>query len=407
MRILLACGDAIIPDVFLSLQKERSFMPKKIAILGSTGSIGLSTLQVVQKLKPAFQITGLTAYRNVKELARQIKAFKPKLAAIFDTKCYEDLKALTKGSSTKILAGDEGLVAVAAESGADLVLSAIVGAAGLKPTLEAIHRGKDIALANKETMVMAGEVVTKAARKSGSRILPVDSEHCAVYQCLQGCSDPKEVHKVLLTASGGPFRQLAQSQFHRITLQQALNHPTWRMGPKITIDSATLMNKGLEVIEAHYLFNIPYEKIDIVVHPESIIHSMVEYIDGSVLAQLGTTDMQIPIQYALTYPRRAHSPVSRLDLTAIQKLHFERPNRQKFPCVDLAYEAGNKGGSFPAVLNAANEVAVARFLREDIRFIDIPKIIEKTLKKFRPLTNSTLDAILKSDRWARELALAT
>jgi 1-deoxy-D-xylulose-5-phosphate reductoisomerase len=382
-------------------------MSKKITILGSTGSIGQSALQVVQKLKPAFQVAGLTAYRNVKELARQIKTYQPKLAAISDVRCYEDLKTLTKGSRTQILAGEEGLVAVAAESGADLVLSAIVGAAGLKPTLEAIRKGKDIALANKETMVMAGDVVTNAARKSGSRILPVDSEHCAVFQCLQGCPNPKEVHKVLLTASGGPFRQLEQSQFHKITLQQALNHPTWRMGPKITIDSATLMNKGLEVIEAHYLFNMPYEKIDIVVHPESIIHSMVEYIDGSVLAQLGTTDMQIPIQYALTFPARAFSPVKRLDLTAIQRLHFERPNRGKFPCVDLAYEAGKKGNGFPAVLNAANEVAVARFLRKEIRFIDIPKIIEKTMKKFRPLTNSTLDAILKSDRWARELALAT
>lgn len=207
-------------------------MTKKIAILGSTGSIGQSALQVVQKLKPAFRVTGLSAYRNAKELARQIKAYQPKMAAIADERCYEDLKALTKGSRTRLLAGEEGLVAVAAESGADLVLTAIVGAAGLKPTLEAIRKGKDIALANKETMVMAGEVVTKAARKSGSRILPVDSEHCAVFQCLQGCPNPKEVHKVLLTASGGPFRQLAQNQFHRITLQQALNHPTWRMGPK-------------------------------------------------------------------------------------------------------------------------------------------------------------------------------
>jgi 1-deoxy-D-xylulose-5-phosphate reductoisomerase len=390
----------------VNIFKDFLFMPKKIAILGSTGSIGLSTLQVIQKLKPHFQVVGLTAYRNFKELARQIKAFKPKLAAISDEKFFEDLKGLCKGTATKLLTGQEGLVAVAAESGADLVVSAIVGAAGLKPTLEAIRKGKDIALANKETMVMAGDVVTLAARKSGSKILPVDSEHCAVFQCLQGCPDPQEVHQVLLTASGGPFRQLDRNQFHRITLQQALHHPTWRMGPKITIDSATLMNKGLEVIEAHYLFDMPYEKIAIVVHPESIIHSMVEYIDGSVLAQLGTTDMQIPIQYALTYPRRSFSPVGRLDLTAIQKLHFERPDRKKFPCVDLAYEAGEKGKGFPAVLNAANEVAVARFLKEEIRFVDIPKIIEKTLKKFRPLTNPNLDAILRSDQWARELALA-
>ena len=379
---------------------------KKIAILGSTGSIGISALKVVQKLKPAFQITGLTAYRNAKELAKQIKAFKPKMAAILDWKFFPELKALTKGTKTQLLAGEEGLVAVAAESGADLVLSAIVGAAGLKPTLAAIQKGKDIALANKETMVMAGEVVTKAAKKSGSKILPVDSEHCAVFQCLVGSGNPKEIHKILLTASGGPFRSLEKKLFKKITLQQALNHPTWRMGPKITIDSATLMNKGLEVIEAHYLFRAPFEKIDIVIHPESIIHSMVEYVDGSVLAQLGTTDMQIPIQYALTYPARGNSPVNRLDLAKIGRLHFEKPDRKKFPCVDLAYEAGKKGGTYPAVLNAANEVAVNRFLKEEIPFTSIPKIITNTLRKHRPLTNGTLDGILSADHWAREVASA-
>jgi 1-deoxy-D-xylulose-5-phosphate reductoisomerase len=381
-------------------------MSKKIAILGSTGSIGISTLKVVQKLKPSFQVVGLTAYRNVKELAKQIKTFKPKMAAILDWKFFPELKALTKGTSTQLLAGEEGLVAVAGESGADLVLSAIVGAAGLKPTLTAIQKGKDIALANKETMVMAGEVVTKAAKKSGSKILPVDSEHCAVFQCLAGSSKASEIHKILLTASGGPFRNLNKKHFSKITLKQALNHPTWQMGPKITIDSATLMNKGLEVIEAHYLFGAPYSKIDIVIHPESIVHSMVEYIDGSVLAQLGTTDMQIPIQYALTYPARGNSPVSRLDLTQIKSLHFEKPDRGKFPCVDLAYEAGEKGGTYPAVLNAANEVAVNRFLKEEISFNHIPKIIEKTLRKYRPLTNGTLDGILLADRWARQQASA-
>ncbi len=379
-------------------------MPKKIAILGSTGSIGISTLKVVGKLKPAFRVVGLTAFRNAKELAKQIKAFKPKMAAIMDESFFPQLKALTKGSSTRLSAGPEGVAAVAGESGASLVLSAIVGAAGLKPTLTAIQKGKDIALANKETMVMAGEVVTKAAQKSGSKILPVDSEHCAVFQCLVGSRHSNEIHKILLTASGGPFRNLAQKHFSKITLKQALNHPTWRMGPKITIDSATLMNKGLEVIEAHYLFNVPFEKIDIVIHPESIIHSMVEYIDGSVLAQLGTTDMQIPIQYALTYPARANSPVSRLDLARIGRLHFEKPDRKKFRCVDLAYEAGEKGGTYPAVLNAANEVAVGRFLKEEITFVQIPQIIEKTLRKYRPLTNGTLDGILSADRWAREEA---
>jgi 1-deoxy-D-xylulose-5-phosphate reductoisomerase len=326
------------------------------------------------------------------------------MAAILDWKFFPELKALTKGTSTQILAGEEGLVAVAGDSGAQLVLSAIVGAAGLKPTLTAIQKGKDIALANKETMVMAGEVVTKAAKKSGSKILPVDSEHCAVFQCLAGSTSPKEIYKILLTASGGPFRNLDKKHFQKITLKEALNHPTWRMGPKITIDSATLMNKGLEVIEAHYLFNAPFDKIDIVIHPESIIHSMVEYVDGSVLAQLGTTDMQIPIQYALTFPARGNSPVNRLDLAKIGKLHFERPDRRKFPCVDLAYEAGKKGGTYPAVLNAANEVAVNRFLKEEIPFTHIPKIIAKTLRKYRPLTNGTLDGILKADHWAREEA---
>jgi 1-deoxy-D-xylulose-5-phosphate reductoisomerase len=284
------------------------------------------------------------------------------------------------------------------------VLSAIVGAAGLKPTLTALQMGKDLALANKETMVMAGEVVTKAARKSGSRILPVDSEHCAIFQCLAGSPPAREIHKILLTASGGPFRNLDRKHFPKITLKQALNHPTWRMGPKITIDSATLMNKGLEVIEAHYLFGVPFKKIGIVIHPESIVHSMVEYIDGSILAQLGTTDMQIPIQYALTYPRRANSPVGRLDLVKTGTLHFEEPDRRKFPCLDLAYEAGRKGRTYPTVLNAANEVAVRRFLEGDIKFVEIPKIIGKVLAKHRPLTNGNLDGILWADRWAREQA---
>jgi 1-deoxy-D-xylulose-5-phosphate reductoisomerase len=379
-------------------------MPKKIAILGSTGSIGVSTLKVVQKLKPSFQVVGLTANKNVKVLAQQIKAFRPKLAAIMDESLVTELKTLTKGISTKILGGEEGIIAVAGESGADLVLTAIVGAAGLKPTLTAIQKGKDIALANKETMVMAGEVVTKVAKKSGSRILPVDSEHCAVFQCLAGAPPLSEIHKVILTASGGPFRNLDQKQFHKITLKQALNHPTWQMGPKITIDSATLMNKGLEVIEAHFLFNVPFKKIDIVIHPESIVHSMVEFIDGSVMAQLGTTDMQIPIQYAMTYPARVTTPVKRLDLTRIGQLNFQKPDRKKFLCVDLAYEAGEKGGTYPAVLNAANEVAVSRFLSGDIAFMSIPKIIDKVLSKYRPLTNGTLDGILWADRWARQEA---
>ncbi len=379
-------------------------MPKKIAILGSTGSIGLSALKVVQKLKPTFQVAGLTAYRNVKALPRQVRAFRPKMAAIRDERLVGELKSRIGRTSTQVLGGEEGIEAVASDSGAELVLSAIVGAAGLKPTLRAIYKGKDLAIANKETLVMAGEVVMKAARRSGSRILPVDSEHCAVFQCLAGSPPAGEIHKIWLTASGGPFRNLDHRHFPKITLRQALKHPTWRMGPKITIDSATLMNKGLEVIEAHHLFGVPFGKIGVVIHPESIVHSMVEYLDGSVLAQLGTTDMQIPIQYALTYPRRASSPVPRLDLAEIGKLHFERPDRRKFPCVDLAYEAGKKGRTYPAVLNAANEVAVRRFLGGEIPFVRIPRIIGKVLEKHRPLTNGNLDGILWADRWAREEA---
>ncbi|HVM33565.1 MAG TPA: 1-deoxy-D-xylulose-5-phosphate reductoisomerase [bacterium] len=381
-------------------------MSKKIAILGSTGSIGISTLTVVKKLKPAFEVVGLTANSKVKELAAQVRAVRPKMAAIMDESLYPTLKKLAGGGRTKLLAGVEGVEAVAAESGAPLVLSAIVGAAGLRPTLKALEKGKDIALANKETLVMAGEVVAKTAKKSGSKILPVDSEHCAIFQCLAGSGPLGEVHKILLTASGGPFRDLPRGEFRQITRGRALKHPTWRMGPKITIDSATLMNKGLEVIEAHYLFGLPYDRIDVVIHPESIIHSMVEYIDGSVLAQLGTTDMQIPIQYAMTYPRRAPAPVKRLDLTGIGRLHFGKPDRQKFPCLDLAYAAGEKGGTAPAVLNAANEVAVDLFLKGKISFVQIPRMIAKVAGKHRPLTNPNLDAILKADRWAREEALS-
>jgi 1-deoxy-D-xylulose-5-phosphate reductoisomerase len=291
-------------------------------------------------------------------------------------------------------------------SGAEMVLSAIVGAAGLKPTYAAVENGLDVALANKETLVMAGEWMTKAAEKSGSRILPVDSEHCAVYQCLEGHGRPEEIYKIILTASGGPFRERAASTFRRITLAEALRHPTWSMGPKITIDSATLMNKGLEVIEAHFLFDVPYPKIDVVVHPESVVHSMVEFLDGSVLAQLGTTDMKLPIQFAVTWPRRVSTPSPRLDLTKTRGLHFHPPDRKKFPCLELAYEAGRKGGTAPAVLNAVNEVAVARFLEGKIPFVGIPRLIEKILLRHKVVKNGGLPSILAADRWARSQAAA-
>jgi 1-deoxy-D-xylulose-5-phosphate reductoisomerase len=382
-------------------------VPQKIAILGSTGSIGVSTLKVVDKLSPAFEVVALTANTRIGPLARQVRRYRPRIAAIHDESLYPEFKRLAGGTRTKLLAGREGLEAAAAASGARIVVSAIVGAAGLHPTLAAIRKGLTIGLANKETLVMAGEVMSREAARSGSRILPIDSEHCAVFQCLAGNPDPALVHRIILTASGGPFRDLPRSRFSRISVKQALNHPTWSMGAKITIDSATMMNKGLEVIEAHFLFKEPYSRIDVLVHPESIIHSMVEYVDGSVLAQLGTTDMQIPIQYALTYPSRAMTPVPRLDLAGLGRLHFHAPDRAKFPCIGLAYEAGRRGGTAPAVLNAANEVAVRRFLEGGLRFDRIPRIIEKVLSRHRPLTSGGLDGILSADRWARLEAEST
>jgi 1-deoxy-D-xylulose-5-phosphate reductoisomerase len=381
-------------------------MPKKLAILGSTGSIGVSALDVVRKLGPSVQVTALAAGRNVKRLAEQVRAFRPRVAALYDTTLLPELKRLTKGVGTRLVGGDEGLVEAAAGSGADMVLSAIVGAAGLKPTYAAVLQGLDIALANKETLVMAGETMTKAAERSGSRVLPVDSEHCAVHQCLEGHRRSEEIHRIILTASGGPFRQRPQGSFSRITVGEALRHPTWSMGPKITIDSATLMNKGLEVIEAHFLFDAPYDKIGVVVHPESVVHSMVEFVDGSILAQLGTTDMKLPIQYAITWPKRSASPSPRLDLTRLSGLHFHPPDLKKFPCLELAYEAGRKGGTAPAVLNAANEVAVALFLEGKIKFVGIPRLIEKVLSKHRVVKQGGLTAILAADRWARAQALA-
>jgi 1-deoxy-D-xylulose-5-phosphate reductoisomerase len=337
-------------------------------------------------------------------LAAQIRAFRPRIAALADTTLLPELKRLTRGVNVRLLGGEEGLTAVAVDSGASLVVCAIVGAAGLKPTYAAVSKGLDIGLANKETLVMAGEVMMGAAQKSGSKLLPIDSEHCAVFQCLEGHAAPEEIHKIILTASGGPFRDRPASSFKRITVKEALLHPTWRMGPKITIDSATLMNKGLEVIEANFLFGTPFSKIDIVVHPESIVHSMVEFVDGSVLAQMGTTDMQIPIQYALTWPKRAATPVPRLDLTRIGGLHFHQPNRRKFPCVELAYEAGRLGGTAPTVLNAANEVAVDRFLNGKLRFSAIPKVIERTLSSHRVVKNPGLSVIMSADQWARDKA---
>jgi 1-deoxy-D-xylulose-5-phosphate reductoisomerase len=382
-------------------------MPKKkIVILGSTGSVGVSALKVIQKLSDQFEVVGLTAGKNIKMLIQQIHAFKPKLAAIQDVNLFNELKQQTHGLPTRVLAGEAGIEEVAVQETKPLLLSAIVGGAGLKPTLSAICNGQNIALANKETLVMAGDLMTAEAEKRNVMIIPVDSEHSAIFQCLYGNKQPLEIHKLILTASGGPFREWKMRHFKKIKLEDALSHPTWKMGPKITIDSSTLMNKGLEVIEAKYLFNVELGKIDVVIHPESIVHSMVEYIDGSILAQLAVPDMQLPIQFAITYPKRFKTPVQRMDLTKLSGLHFFKPDFRKFPCLDLAYTAAKLGGSMTIVLNAANEMGVRLFLENKIPFLKIPKLIERVMLKHRVMTKLRLSAILEVDQWARQEALS-
>lgn len=378
---------------------------KKVAILGSTGSIGLNTLDMLDNaLSSEFEVCGLAAKENLDLLYEQILRYKPAVACLIDEKKAEELRERVKASASEveIFSGQEGLVRVATHKEADVVVTAVVGAAGLIPTLEAIRRGKRIALANKETLVMAGEIVMTEAKKSGSEILPVDSEHSAVFQCLQG-RDPSEVKRIILTASGGPFR--GQNDLSTITPKEALAHPTWKMGDKVSIDSATLMNKGLEVIEACYLFGLPPARVSVLIHPQSIIHSMVEFTDGSHLAQLGIPDMRIPIAYALTYPRRLPNKLDKLDLAEIGSLTFEAPDIGRFPCLGLAYRAVESGGTMPAVLNAANEIAVEQFLKEKIGFLDIPKIIREVMRRHNKSEGNSLEEVLAADTWAREEAI--
>lgn len=379
---------------------------KSISVLGSTGSIGCNTLKTVEHLKDEFCIVALAAGGNTDKLTEQIGKFQPEIVAVKDEKCAEELlrklsKAKTK--APKILTGEEGLVAVATHEKAETIVSATVGAVGFVPTLRAIEAGKRIALANKETLVMAGELMTKAARKSGAEILPVDSEHNALHQCLRGES-AKEVKRLILTASGGPFRTKSRTEIENATVAEALNHPNWKMGDKITIDSATLMNKGLEVIEARWLFDFDAEDISVIVHPQSVVHSMIEMIDGSVIAQLGVTDMKHAIQYALTYPTRKTGCLEPLDFKKFSTLTFEEPDFEKFPCLGLAYKALKIGGTMPAVLNAANEIAVQTFLDNKIRLSDIPRIIESVMDEHEAQNVSSLEAVLKADLWAREKA---
>jgi 1-deoxy-D-xylulose-5-phosphate reductoisomerase len=375
---------------------------KRIAILGSTGSIGTSALSVIAAHPERLAVVGLAAGRNVEGLARQVAEHHPTVVALADGGRAADLRRQIP-PDTRAVSGEEGLIAVATHPDVDLVLCSSSGTAALEAVLAAIEAGKTIALANKEVLVMAGEVVTGAARAHGVSLLPVDSEHNAIHQCLHGCR-PSDIRRLILTASGGPFRSWSESALARVRPDDALKHPTWQMGRKITIDSATLMNKGLEVIEAHWLFGVDADRIDVLVHPQSIVHSLVELEDGSTLAQLGVTDMRLPIQYAFSYPERWPSPVPSLDLIHAGRLEFLAPDTRRFPCLALAYQALRAGGTMPVVLNAANEVAVDAFLSGRLPFPAISRLIDATMAAHDVQSASTLEAVRAADRWARSRA---
>ena len=374
---------------------------KKISILGSTGSIGVNALNVVDNQRDDFNVIGLSAYKNSKLLVEQVKKYEPEFVSIVDGEAAHRVEQELRTFDVKILKGREGLLELSSYGNVDLMLNALVGSSGMEPTINAIRSKVDVALSNKESLVMAGSIITNLANKTNVKIYPVDSEHSAIWQCLVG-EDTEEINKIILTGSGGPFRELPIEKFNTITLNQALNHPNWEMGKKITIDSATMMNKGLEVIEAKWLFNMPTEKIKIVVHPQSIIHSMVEFKDKSIKAQLGLPDMKIPIQYALTYPSHCKTDWDELDLTEIQSLTFEKPDFIKFPCMKLAIDVSNTGGTAPAVLNVANEQAVYRFLNQEINFNEIPSIIEIACEKHDFVSDPSIDDILNIEKWSTD-----
>ncbi|HNX80877.1 MAG TPA: 1-deoxy-D-xylulose-5-phosphate reductoisomerase [Candidatus Omnitrophota bacterium] len=379
-------------------------MKKRIAVLGSTGSVGLSTLDVVARFPGALHCQALSAHSNVEALLRQIRLFRPACVSVCDYTAASALRKKT-GRSTKVFAGKEGMLEMLTDPRIDEVVVAISGSDALLPLLKAVDTGKDVVLANKESLAMAGELVMKRARRNNVAIKPVDSEQSAIWQCLHGQQSNRLKH-LYLTASGGPFRGFSQKKLARISLADALRHPRWKMGKKITIDSATLMNKGLEVIEAMHLFGVDASRIKVVVHPEAIIHSMVEFIDGVVMAQLSETDMRIPIQYALTYPDRAvNAGLQGIDFTSIGAFHFEKPDMRSFPCLRLAYAAATEGGTAPCVLNAANEVAVETFMKEKISFIKIADIVERVLAKHRVRAALSLAQVFAADNWARQEAM--
>ena len=378
---------------------------KRLAILGSTGSIGVNTLDILRQFPEKFEVVSLSAGVNIQLLKKQILQFRPKLVSVLNKELSETLRRELLNPPIEIVHGVEGLIRVATHPEVDQVVSAIVGAVGLIPTLSAIKTGKTIALANKESLVMAGKIMMNEAKQNHAEILPVDSEHSAIFQSLLG-HQKEDIHRLILTASGGPFLNLPTKRLHEVTVKEALNHPHWEMGKKVTIDSASLMNKGLEVIEAHWLFNIPVEKIMVQIHPQSVVHSMVEYIDGSIVAQMGIADMRIPISYALSFPHRLPLNLSPLDLSQIGGLTFFPPDQERFPCLRLAYRSIEIGETMPAILNAANEIAVNAFLEGSLKFTDVPLLLQRVMEEHEVKSVHTIEDILRADQWARERSKA-
>ena len=378
-------------------------MIKRLSILGSTGSIGISALDIVSKNQDRIELFGLSAFSNVELLQKQVEQYRPKFVTVCDKDAYEIFKKSFNSDTTQLIEYEAGINYLVTHPQADIVLNAIVGAAGLEASIETVKAGKRLALANKESMVIGGELINSFAKKYEAEIIPVDSEHSAIWQAL-GSGQKKEIKKILLTGSGGPFRELPMEEFKSITKEQALHHPTWNMGPKITIDSATMMNKGLEIIEAVRLFDVPAEKIKVVIHPESIVHSMVEYIDSSIIAQMSNPDMRLPISYALFYPERVFSDSALINLAQAGKLTFFEPDFDKFPLLKLAFKVAETGGSSATVMNAANEIAVSALLNDTIKFAQIPDIVINSVEKYKNIESPTLEEILEADRWGREKA---
>lgn len=374
---------------------------KKIAILGSTGSIGTQTLEVVRNNRD-IQVTALAAGRSIVKLEEQVREFRPKLVCVWEEAAAKELAVAIRDTSTRVVTGMDGLIETATEEDAEIVVTAIVGMIGIRPTIAAMEAGKDIALANKETLVTAGHLIMPLAKEKGVRILPVDSEHSAIFQCLNG-EDGRQIHKILLTASGGPFRGRTREEMKNVKLEDALKHPNWAMGRKITIDSSTMVNKGLEVMEARWLFDVDMDQVQVVVQPQSIIHSMIGFVDGAVMAQLGTPDMKLPIQYALYYPERRYLPGERLDFWKIGQITFEEPDFENFRGIALAYEAGRRGGSMPTVFNAANEYAVSLFLDRKIGYLTITDMIEEAMRMHQVIENPSVEQILETEARTYEL----